>query len=106
MDLRPDEWTALADGNNLGAVDALSRLPVLIAVARQESELDSVELDAVHDEAPADIAGIVIELHATRLRAVVVDGGTAAPPGRPVGKVGRNEPCPCGSGKKFKRCCG
>ena len=20
-------------------------------------------------------------------------------------KVGRNEPCPCGSGKKFKRCC-
>jgi hypothetical protein len=22
------------------------------------------------------------------------------------GKVGRNEPCPCGSGKKFKRCCG
>jgi len=21
------------------------------------------------------------------------------------GKVGRNEPCPCGSGKKFKRCC-
>ncbi|MBL9106655.1 MAG: SEC-C domain-containing protein [Myxococcales bacterium] len=22
------------------------------------------------------------------------------------GKVGRNSPCPCGSGKKFKRCCG
>ena len=21
-------------------------------------------------------------------------------------KIGRNEPCPCGSGKKFKRCCG
>ena len=21
-------------------------------------------------------------------------------------KVGRNEPCPCGSGKKFKQCCG
>jgi hypothetical protein len=21
-------------------------------------------------------------------------------------KVGRNEPCPCGSGQKFKRCCG
>jgi SEC-C motif-containing protein len=21
-------------------------------------------------------------------------------------KVGRNEPCPCGSGKKFKHCCG
>ena len=22
-----------------------------------------------------------------------------------VPKVGRNEPCPCGSGKKFKKCC-
>jgi uncharacterized protein YecA (UPF0149 family) len=21
------------------------------------------------------------------------------------GHVGRNEPCPCGSGKKFKKCC-
>ncbi len=21
-------------------------------------------------------------------------------------KIGRNEPCPCGSGKKYKRCCG
>ncbi|NBV88207.1 MAG: preprotein translocase subunit SecA, partial [Betaproteobacteria bacterium] len=25
---------------------------------------------------------------------------------REVPKVGRNEPCPCGSGKKFKSCCG
>ena len=24
-------------------------------------------------------------------------------PARP--KVGRNDPCPCGSGKKFKKCC-
>ena len=25
---------------------------------------------------------------------------------RPQPKVGRNEPCPCGSGKKYKKCCG
>ncbi|MFV0350213.1 MAG: YchJ family protein [Halodesulfovibrio sp.] len=25
---------------------------------------------------------------------------------RETPKVGRNEPCPCGSGKKFKKCCG
>ena len=25
---------------------------------------------------------------------------------RMVPKVGRNDPCPCGSGKKFKKCCG
>ena len=24
----------------------------------------------------------------------------------PTAKVGRNDPCPCGSGKKFKKCCG
>jgi hypothetical protein len=23
-----------------------------------------------------------------------------------AGRVGRNEPCPCGSGKKYKKCCG
>src|SRR5690606_29865155 len=25
---------------------------------------------------------------------------------RRVTKIGRNEPCPCGSGKKYKKCCG
>lgn len=25
---------------------------------------------------------------------------------RPTTKVGRNDPCPCGSGRKWKRCCG
>ena len=25
---------------------------------------------------------------------------------REIPKVGRNDPCPCGSGKKFKNCCG
>jgi uncharacterized protein YecA (UPF0149 family) len=24
---------------------------------------------------------------------------------RPVGQPSRNQPCPCGSGRKFKRCC-
>ncbi len=23
-----------------------------------------------------------------------------------IGKIGRNDPCPCGSGKKYKKCCG
>ncbi len=43
-----------------------------------------------------------------RLKAI---GGTAAaaasaPITRPGSKLGRNDPCPCGSGKKFKKCCG
>src|SRR4051794_8424792 len=32
-------------------------------------------------------------------------GRSPVPPQRP-GQVGRNDPCPCGSGKKFKKCCG
>lgn len=27
------------------------------------------------------------------------------PRAKPFAKVGRNDPCPCGSGKKFKKCC-
>jgi len=33
-------------------------------------------------------------------------GATAAAIGNRPGKVGRNDPCPCGSGKKYKRCHG
>jgi HEAT repeat protein len=32
--------------------------------------------------------------------------GTIAPIVRDAPKVGRNDPCPCGSGKKYKKCCG
>jgi SEC-C motif-containing protein len=39
-----------------------------------------------------------------------VYAGQVAPKGQTVRreepKVGRNDPCPCGSGKKFKKCCG
>ena len=35
------------------------------------------------------------------------DGGSSRQPQkRAVKKVGRNDPCPCGSGKKYKKCCG
>lgn len=36
-------------------------------------------------------------------RNVKVSGGTFV---RKEEKVGRNDPCPCGSGKKYKKCCG
>ena len=32
--------------------------------------------------------------------------GSQPAPQRRVKKVGRNQPCPCGSGKKYKHCCG
>lgn len=34
---------------------------------------------------------------------VVIGGGQTVR--RPISKIGRNEPCPCGSGKKYKKCC-
>ena len=38
----------------------------------------------------------------------ICSGGTMDPkaPPRRVVKAGRNDPCPCGSGKKYKKCCG
>ncbi len=39
--------------------------------------------------------------HERRVRSAMAAGRT--PPPR---DVGRNDPCPCGSGKKFKKCCG
>ena len=37
------------------------------------------------------------------LRLLEDANGVTAPKKR---KIGRNEPCPCGSGKKYKKCCG
>jgi preprotein translocase subunit SecA len=34
------------------------------------------------------------------------EGSTAVQTVRTAKKTGRNDPCPCGSGKKYKKCCG
>jgi hypothetical protein len=39
-------------------------------------------------------------------RSLLADKAPAAAPVARKQRVGRNEPCPCGSGKKFKKCCG
>lgn len=31
--------------------------------------------------------------------------GRQPAPAKPAAQPGRNQPCPCGSGRKFKRCC-
>jgi uncharacterized protein len=40
-----------------------------------------------------------------RSLALIHDERTGRAPVRRAAKVGRNEPCPCGSGRKFKLCC-
>jgi preprotein translocase subunit SecA len=51
------------------------------------------------------------ELHKPEEPPMVFSGGDTAgakrkPATRSEKKVGRNAPCPCGSGKKYKKCCG
>jgi uncharacterized protein len=103
MALRPDSWAGLATGDDRDAAEALSHLSTLIAIANDESSLDSVEINAVHDQAPADLASSVLQLYAARARA---GGGVAATAVVQPIKIGRNDPCRCGSGRKSKRCCG
>jgi len=63
------------------------------------------ETKAIHEEAPSDMAD--------QQRAAIEgsgggegSGAAKSEPIRNTGqRVGRNEPCPCGSGKKFKQCC-
>ena len=62
-------------------------------------------------KAQGQAGGQVRALHErSRFRRDEADGGWVYIDGKtdvqPVKKPGRNEPCPCGSGKKFKQCCG
>ncbi len=47
----------------------------------------------------------VVQVKETNLEQAKQAGGPAGPK-RVEKKVGRNDPCPCGSGKKYKNCCG
>jgi uncharacterized protein len=66
-----------------------------------------------HRALAAGLAGTVQQMHAFWLeqrRKQIADGTlpevVRRAPMRNPNKVGRNEPCPCGSGKKFKQCHG
>jgi preprotein translocase subunit SecA len=66
------------------------RMLFRVQVARKEAE----ELEAAQEQQPMYIS------HGGG------DEGSKQQPAKRAGKVGRNEPCPCGSGKKYKKCCG
>jgi preprotein translocase subunit SecA len=87
-------------------------------VGQQQARSAYRETAAVHEQGPgygvsenlaanasADIVGGDSEMQ----EAADQPQGEAAkakPIVRDVPKVGRNDPCPCGSGKKYKKCCG
>ncbi len=56
MALRPDERSALGEGGDAGAADAIAIRSELIAVAHGESELDTPAVHALDVSAPADLA--------------------------------------------------
>jgi SWIM/SEC-C metal-binding protein len=47
---------------------------------------------AIDPESPEDISDVEFAVEARR-------------PVPKAPRIGRNEPCPCGSGKKYKKCC-
>jgi uncharacterized protein len=55
--------------------------------------------------AAAGVTGIYRYFEAQRLVEGHLSGNTTTFH-RVTPKIGRNDPCPCGSGKKFKQCCG
>ena len=65
---------------------------------RQEAEALAARMQFQHDEAPG--------LEAPEMLGEEVDVALAQAPVRNEQKLGRNEPCWCGSGKKFKHCHG
>jgi preprotein translocase subunit SecA len=81
-----------------------------------EEMVHRIQEDVVQKLFTVEIAreGVVEEMEVQRRpqRMVLSHGGEAAEPAKATQvrrqgeKVGRNDPCPCGSGKKYKRCCG
>jgi len=101
--LRPDDWlsyTHTEDEKLQQSIFILMRLHEMITAP---DGFEAMEIDAeLENAAPDLIPESVVQLHEYRKR-------TARPPAsnddHPLPKTGRNDPCPCGSGKKFKKCC-
>jgi hypothetical protein len=55
-----------------------------------------------HDEADKELKKMFLDMQRAKPDNVVYN----KPEPIRVVKIGRNEPCPCGSGKKYKKCCG
>jgi len=66
------------------------RLKELSAVFEENGWEYTIELEP---DKPEDVTDLEILLNPQKTKIV-------------ENKVGRNEPCPCGSGKKYKKCCG
>jgi uncharacterized protein len=110
--LRVDAWAPLFNSERNGKL----LLPILL-LCRDQNGRSLLGVPAAADDGLADqttefIPDCVAEIAAYWRRNRVRPNKVAwspAPDGEPRragAKIGRNDPCPCGSGQKFKKCCG
>ena len=110
--LRPDAWEPLMRSKRHGVL----LLPILALCGDEngESILGSVlELDPdAEDQAMAEAAEFIptcvsqIAAYWRKRRPLSAGAGPVASARLKPNKTGRNDPCPCGSGRKYKVCCG
>jgi uncharacterized protein len=106
--LRPAAWRKLLTTDHKTA-QAMSGLLTLADVDRRDSRFTPEQLDALTAAAPDQIGPWVVTLNEWRLANYAPTQDRQTPQSffpTATGKVGRNDPCPCGSGKKYKKCCG
>jgi uncharacterized protein len=110
--LRMDAWDRLLKSKRDGQL----LIPILALCGDQNGEsllgLPPEDEDRIMEEAaefvPACVTAIAAywrEKGPKQISMALIDG-TPLQPSYASSKVGRNDPCPCGSGKKFKKCCG
>jgi uncharacterized protein len=106
--LRPAAWRPLLDAD-LETAKAMSGLLTLADIARGDARFSKLECDALVSTAKELIGPFALALNKWRLENHdLLEGIHVSSPltSTSFGKVGRNDPCPCGSGKKYKKCCG
>ncbi|MBP5236063.1 MAG: SEC-C domain-containing protein [Clostridia bacterium] len=82
---------------------------MLLSVVPRKTEMKRVEVAKATSEGFAGAAQQQPAAPRPNAGAQRPSAGGEAPKAVPVKKgvkVGRNDPCPCGSGKKYKKCCG
>ncbi len=95
-------------------LQAMAQRDPLVAYKQKSHEMFQDLLAAIQHDVAHTIYRVGIRKEATPRPAPAmapvaagVSGGGRTKPLKAAGrKVGRNDPCPCGSGKKYKKCCG
>ena len=72
------------------------------ATFSQEKKIETKSAVSISKESRAEQA----PMQAKQIEGAANNSAPAQPIRRAAGTVGRNDPCPCGSGKKYKNCCG